>query len=145
MKSLTVSEKLWHYKLAKFGGLSTWGGETDICAYTRHCVFGLLYICLCGIGTLIATELLVETLFSIIFSLIYSMDLFTEIGKAGIIIIVVSTVMGLILYLIGKFAKWSVDRKYRILDLPKKPDGFLKEAYNSYKHKYCLKINIEES
>lgn len=143
MKTLTFNKNSFHYKLAEFGGLDKWNSY-DICSYTRRVVVGMLLMCVLGSIFAFLANIIIQVVLGIGFSFWYRQDLFSDWGKAGMIMIVTSAAGGIILFVPQMLWRAYQNRQARIagLDLPVKPDGFIKTAYKSHKQKYCLRIDF---
>lgn len=135
---LTFDSKSLHYKLALLGGLSEYDDDSNICEYTRHVMFGMVIVLLIGLLIAFMGTILANMLFAIGFSLTYGMLIFSEAAIAGFI---VSTI-GAIWFGIWKLHDAADEYRRNTRHEPKKPDGFVKHAYKSWKEKYCVKIEF---
>jgi hypothetical protein len=139
MKSLRFSRDSWHYKLVNATGYGIGiGEEIDLCGYTWRVIgtillFALLSLIAVGVGVLV-----IHFLLGIGFSLAYGAWLFNDIGFAGFVI----SIFAFSTWAVTKLNEWQNNRRYR--EKPKKPDGFIKNAYKSTKEKYCARVKFDE-
>lgn len=148
MNAIAIKRNSWHYRIAtKMAAYRPeWDYETgadvdDICRYRRHVIGGLFLILLAAVGIAVVGFLLTQFLFGVVFSLLYGAWLFTPAAEAvmlvgGVIVIGVSLFMGL-----NKAGEMYHEYKYN-KKREAKPDGFVKQAYNSWKEKYCVKVTF---
>ncbi len=158
MKQLTFNNQSWHYKLAKMAGYSpkstyideygdeykTGEHDTDICAYTRRVVLGSFMLAFLGMVTGIVGFVFWHVVFGIIFSIIMGTWFFTEIGIAGLTMIVALSFVGLWILGTIKYGEYKDKKRWTAQNstLPVKPDNFVKHAYKSWKGKFCMQINF---
>lgn len=137
MKSLEINTNSWHYKLATLVGYRSWGQGSDICTYTRKVMLGILLILLITAAYTLATFILVDIVLGLIFSAIAGMWLM---GQLGSVVLLSCAMVGTF---IGMFVGmgYSIER-YNEYNRTARPDGFIKEAYKSWKDKYCLKLTF---
>jgi len=128
MKPFIVRRSSWHWYLANFG---TSCHADDICAYTREVLAGAWLVALCStlIGgfTAVLSDLLgylLATLFN--WSLIEPRDL-----TAGTLI-----VLGVVAVFVTVFLL-----RERV-DVNVRAPSFVREAYASWKDKYCVEIEV---
>ena len=136
MQALTFNKNSWHHAIAKFGGFNSWSDQ-DLCTYTRKFTRGLFGAFLIGLVIAFLGFGMSHLIFGIIFSIMAGTWVTTEFG----------TVFGMVLLALALFIGIgaSVD-KYRDSheNKPRKPDGFVKNAYKGWKEKFCIKINIQD-
>ena len=139
MKSLTFNRNSWHYKIAyHIAGYRSWHGS-DICTYTRY-VMGALFVIFIGVALgLCVLYVLFQTLIGIVFSLMTWTWMFTELGFLGLIVLSVLSMIFSVIYI-----KKKIEDKNREVNRIPKPDGFVKNAYKSWKEKYCVRIKFTE-
>jgi len=140
MKSITLNTNTWHYKLA---------GEPDdgisICAYRLHVMWGMFLAAILAAFCFFMLTLVVSTVAAAIVSLIHGVNVFDV--WATIVPIVVGTMA--ILALIEhrkKITHWVSSKLLpNAPPVPEevKPDGFIKEAYKSFKGKYCVPVYFD--
>lgn len=135
---LTFDSKSLHYKLALLGGLSEYDDDSNICEYTRHVMFGMVIALLIGLLIAFMGTILANMVFAVGFSLVYGMLIYSEAASAGFF---VSTI-GTIWFGIWKLSESAKEHRNKTRNEPKKPDGFVKHAYKSWKEKYCVKIEF---
>lgn len=139
MREAQFSRTSWHCKLARFGGLSEYEEDTDICAYIRAAIKGLI-----GIAFLCALFLggggLIVWLLSDFFAwaacvLLYGF-VWPEI-PAGFVLgaTVLGAVAGLA-YLVGKGAKAGAHAA---------ADTFIGDAMDSIKNRMCFRVHIRDT
>lgn len=128
MKEIVINESSLHYKVANFyGKLADRRPHDDLCSYMSDVAKGMV---LCAIITLIFTFvafLFVHFLLGIYFSILTGTFLFTEPGIAfGVLLTAL-----LFLYLFTTAASSMSG------------NGFVSSAYDSIKHKYCMRIKFK--
>jgi hypothetical protein len=158
MNSLTFNKDSWHYKIAtKVVGYrprndDDWyegaSDNNDMCTYTRH-VMGALLLISVGIALgLYAFYALVEVILGIAFSLMYWSWMFSSLGAVGFVFLsIVSAAYG-IKTLVNRINESRLMNrreyfKHRLNGIVK-PDGFIKNAYKSWKEKYCVRIEFKD-
>jgi hypothetical protein len=153
MKKLTYSKNSWHYRLARQIGYSPdWGYDDegnsnkdfgDICSYWRHVVGAVLVIAIIFAIIYVVATLSVHLIMGIVFSLLYGMWLGTLVAEATLFFI--GAGITLLVIFEGIPRVYSSYKEYRY-DHPKqpKPDGFIKEAYRSFKNKTCVQVKFTD-
>ena len=137
MQTLTFNKRSWHYAIAKFGGFSSWEDQ-DLCTYTRKFMRGLFGASIMGILIAIAGFALSHFILGIIFSIIAGAFVMSEIGVIfGTILLIAVLFVGICV----SVEKYKESREFR----PRKPDGFVKNAYKGWKEQFCIKINVVDS
>lgn len=138
MKTLKFNSSSWHYQIAEFGNgmpLKT----TDICQYGRLFVIGILKVVPFMALFALISYFLVDLVIGLGFSVAYWQIMLSPVAQAmgGVIC------LGILVTLIYKAVFAFVDYlRYRNDIVSEKPDGFVKNAYKSWKHKYCVRIEI---
>ena len=132
---LTFNTDSLHYKLALLGGLNKYDGYSNICKYTRQVLLGVLATLFGALIVAFMGTVVFNMIFGIIFSIIYGTIILTEAAIAGFIVLVA----GAIWFSIWTLLNYNENRERS--NKPKKPDGFVKHAYKSWKEQYC--VNIE--
>lgn len=144
MQTLKFNKKSIHYSLARLGGLTPWdNADQNICAYTIYVGLGaLLSLCfvvvvfiLVGIPAIAVTYDILHWIGAVTTSpetnnLIYA-------GNGEVMMYGMFAVWWVIGYLRQHLNKNSTEVK------KVKTDGFIKNAYASFKHKYCIKIEFQ--
>lgn len=142
MKALTFNTNSWHFRLVtKMTNYNPFYDDSDICAYSKAFFVALLWLAV--IGTLIGMVgyLLAHALIGVVFSIIMGAWFFTMIGEiimllAGLLIVAAACVAA------GFYLTEQVGAvKRRMADAE---DNFVKSAYQSWKGKYCVKINFKD-
>lgn len=143
MKEVTFNRNSWHGQLAYFyGSLESWDSETDICTYIRSCISGVIKILLFGaLGTLTILWPIGDFLAWLAAGIAST---FTAPGMGTTVFFAVT--IGIptavcLMWAIEKFQEWAYQRRNRKSEA-KKPDGFLANAYDSIKGKYCFKVKV---
>lgn len=142
MKPFIINKDSWHHHIAStFGGWTNCYGE-DFCSYVRH-VFGgvCLIFLLIVIGSILGTGL-IHLVLGAIFSAIYHAYLFTMAGEMALVILLLgvgATVILWAFHFVGYLVR--LIRKEAEGSTP----GFVKQAYRSYKEKYCMDVSYEDS
>lgn len=147
MISLNFEKSSWHYKVAKFGSLQVFGGETDMCHYVRSFIWGVVkgLVVATIMGGIAALVLACEGAFigSFIAAIMTGYWIFEGFAIGGAMINTVVSVLGVIA---GGWYLWEQYReKHPKQRKPRKPDGFVKNAYNGWKDKYCAKVIINKT
>jgi hypothetical protein len=148
MRELTYSTKSWHYQLADNVGYRPerdWDtGERnfgDLCSYWRHVVGGMLLIAFLMVLFTGVAWVSVNFLFGLVFSAIYGVWLVNTAGEIALFFLTVGAF--LLLLFKGIPMMWMSFQRYRYNHpRPKKEDGFVKEAYKSWKEKTCVKVKF---
>jgi ABC-type multidrug transport system permease subunit len=143
MKSLTFNKNSWHYLIASMVGYAPYeygnGHERNICTYSKYVVGGIIVLLVMGAGIAGFGFLFFQVFFGIVFSLIYGMWLMSATGEAALIL---TGFFGSIA-LLG--LAWLAHKRRLERDrFHIRPDGFVKNAYKSWKEKFCLKIEFTE-
>ena len=139
MKSLQFSADSWHYKMIYKYTPARDRDLVDICSYTRYFLFSLLTIGLILAGVTLASFILTQILVGIGFSLWHGMLIFSEVAKVSMGVI---TVLGGAIGIVA-FMAWVGDKHREYKEAHRgEPDGFVKEAYKSWKEKYCARVEI---
>jgi hypothetical protein len=145
MKTLKFNTGSLHYKLANMG--STYDPPDNICSYTWAVVRGLFWssvIALFGTGFLALTA---ETGVGLYFAyLTGSMEILTELAKAGLIVWIALSIVfliGTVAYLFAQRAE-RIRLKLRAQGLYEKPkaDNFIANGYRSFKEKFCVQLEF---
>ncbi len=147
MMPLNFSKDSWHYKVAKFGTLRTYGDETDMCHYVRSFIWGVTKGLVVGviIGALASLVLACEGAFigSFIAAVMTGVWAFEGFAVGGVIINSIALALAAFITIGYKYEQYrEANPKKR---KPPKPDGFVKNAYRGWKDKYCAKVKIERS
>lgn len=154
MNSLKVTKEVWHFKVARYGGLRQ--NSTDICQYTRRFILGCLALLLIGaLGCLVVTPIVVIASFSFIRLyppiVIAVSQIVCGVYAIGILGIGIFFGIRKIINLCKETARQAkfkaiangtyVPKEEKPPKPPKEP-GMLHEMYKAYKRKYCVKIEI---
>ena len=153
MKPFITNTNSLHFKLAKMGGLHMPRFRehdepitSDLCTCMNKVLWGAFFCMIWLVLGIAAAYLLVETVFSIGFSLFYQMNMFSEIGTIGVLTGSVTLAMGGIIYGRLMFSSYRKERRIRraeaAFNLPAEEPTFIEVAYRSFKHKYCVEIQI---
>lgn len=144
MQTLKFNKKSIHYSLARLGGFTPWEKSShNICAYTGFVSFGvLLSLCfvlvvfiLVGIPAIAVTYDILHWTGTVTTSpetnnLVYA-------GNGEVMMYGMFGVWWVIGYLRHHLNKNSAEVE------KVKTDGFVKNVYASFKHKYCIKIEFK--
>lgn len=140
MKTLTVNRNSWHYKLAKLGGRDVYY-ETDICSYTRRVMFGVVLAILATAAGIGAIYLLVDIVLGLGFSIWYGVWLMNAPGEIALMVVAILSFSAGVIFSIEKVSQaW---RRHKRNQYDREP-GFVGQAYQSWKHKYCTKIEFRD-
>lgn len=135
---LTFNKSSLHYKLALMGGLSKYRDDTDICSYTRKVLLGMIAVFVCAVIVGALSMFLSHMAFAIVFSIMYGTVIITEAAIAGYMMLG-TVLIGLLLY---KLIEYKEEHRYDVK--PRKPDGFMKHAYKSWKEEYCVRVVLKD-
>ncbi len=150
MDTFKVKLSSWHYHIASnYGSLSQWeldNGRLDFCSYSRSVMKGLLLALL--ISSLI-TLLLIPITFVLSWlavSLVTSTWVTPNSDDMGFWIGTVELViMGLLTLLTFGFLAHEKLKENNIRLFPKvSPPGFIVQAYDGFKNKYCIRVEVEQ-
>lgn len=139
MKTLTFSDKSWHYHFAKTAGFDCWSDQT-ICTYMNRVFWGMFIHVLVGTVAAIFAKAAIDLILGIAFSLFFGSFMMSDAGFALMCLIGIISAyafMWNIQVVIGAVYRWVGNTKN-----VKKPDGFVVNAYKSWKEKFCLPITI---
>ena len=125
------------------GEVIVFGDSGDICTYSRHVMGGLLILTI--IAALIACVglVLAHVVLGIWFSVMLGTFFFTELGIAGLAILILTGLFFSAKTYLDRRADRLLSTEYR--NRVVKPDGFVKYAYRSWKEKFCLSINFVDT
>ena len=155
MKALNFNKNSWHYRLVSKlelyeaphqkdiwgdGELYTVGDSGDICTYSKRVIFALFLVSIIIAAIILSLTIAVHTLLGIYFSLLANEWIFTEFGNVGMILSIATISM------IGIYvAVEDLDDYYKRKSNKKsnKPDSFMKNAYRSWKNKFCIPIDFK--
>ena len=140
---MIVKENSWHLKLLKEYNTKWYQeakhGWSDSCEYIRRVLVALVV-------SIILTIVLSAILGSIVGDCIawvcamFSMWQFIPPNEPVIVIFVIATSLVLTRMLIS-FSEWNANRKANICVAEKEP-GFISQAYDHLKNKYCSKVIV---
>ena len=147
MRSLKFNTNSLHYKIANIGGYyrhyDTDDNEvTDICYYTKKVMIGLFIITIMTALIGVVCWLLINFSFGVIFSIWTGSWLMNPAGEAVLIMSSILITSAILYFGIGKLGQWV---RGKIEDSKDKPDGFVHNAYKSWKEKFCAKITFTDS
>lgn len=130
MKFLHISRNSWHYRIAELGGFNAYKNNTyNICEYTQSilktCFFGLIG----GIAGMVGIYLLIHMILGLVISILYGIWIMDLAGFIALDLLIVIGITAAVIYIPEH--------------LPTS-DNFIKHAYNSWKEKYCAKIDFVE-
>lgn len=130
---ITFNRNSWHFRLATtYGPMYRWEHTTDICRYTRSVFFGLLLVLVITAGLGLITWGLVDMGLWLYF--LFNGYLLEPIGPA--IIIFASILVGLVVGTV--FLGFEVIQTVNI-----STPSFVKQAYYSWKDKYCSRVEFK--
>lgn len=133
MKSFTLNTKSWHYWFATtMGDFSRYDITSDICTYTRSIFLGMLLTFLLSVLVFSAVILPVGNLVYCL--LLWKLNLLAE-GTLGL--------LGCVAFMALLFTLASLYRKHGAPIIENKPNGFIKQAYASWKNKFCIKVEFK--
>lgn len=139
MQTKKFSSSSWHCELAVLAGHHV-HHSTNICEYSRRVVLGaliaLVMIVIMGGLSLLAINMTGAMIYGILASLIFWENYMSDLAILGAIIY---TILGswFTVKMIST-GKWKLFPKSK--DSPPKEPGFIKQAYRSYKGKYCYQV-----
>lgn len=139
MQSLKFSVDSWHYRFIKKYTSTHDSDVQDICAYVRAFIKAGLIVLLILAAVTFASFLGTQILVGVAFSLYNWMWIFSPVAEAGMILLTVFS-SGIGILAGTEYYKQKSDEK-RWREGPK-PDGFVKNAYKSWKGKYCARVEI---
>jgi len=158
MDTFKISKTSWHYRLA-----TTYtpirGVAPDLCSYTRQVVIGLIIAFLLTVaGVLLGIMALDPILyFYVMWTIGYPGEMHAP-GICGTIVYGIGGGYCMSYWLGGKIVDLmahsrAMNRNKRLLaignplspteSLPPKQPGFISQAYNSIKNKFCIKVEVE--
>jgi hypothetical protein len=144
VKEFKIIRTSWHYRIANIPGYSEYRETTDICRYTRDFIIGCIYLIGLSAVALAIWYFLISAILGIGFSLYYSTFLMTEAGFAGLASLSFVLIWAAIHCLSMLKDYYLQKRMLRWIDKKDTPPGFLKQAYLSWKEKYCVRVKFLE-
>lgn len=142
MTPIKLNVNSWHYKLADWGGYDPDRKDRDVCAYTRRVIWGAI---LSTVVTIIMTSLAIALLSAVANMIVVPISYFFFAKMYGDIAgAIICWLAFLIVGFIHCVRYWlkSEKRKQSKCQNIDKPDGFMKVAYNSWKGKYCSRLEF---
>ena len=155
MKALTFKTTSWHYllatKLAHYCPRTESGeygnDNPDICTYARHVIGGLMLLILIGICIAGLGYAVFDIALAIVFSLYYHVwlgDAMTTVSTMIVLICIVVVAFHRMCNLISEYRrnKLHYDTNGKYIRNPVIADGFIIQAYKSWKGKFCVPIKF---
>jgi hypothetical protein len=137
MKSLNFNTDSWHFKLAELAGMNKYR-DSNICEYTRNVLGGALLMALTGVIIAIGGFILAHMIFAVGFSIAYGFVIFTDLAFIGWTTLIFGAIFCLIVIISDMVEK----RRYKRLNDTQAPQGFIAHAYDSWKNKFCAKVEF---
>ncbi len=134
MNSLEIRNSAWHYYIAKkIGGLEVYDGTTDICSYTKAFLLGCIPLL---IFSIVALAVIGGILYPFIIMIgIYLFHMHWKLGINSFVPLISILIVG---------SLWTINYlKNSIRKRNENKPSLLRQAYHSWKHKYCVKIKIK--
>lgn len=146
MNTFKVKPKSWHYHVvSSYARVSQWeleSGKYDFCKYLRKVVSGLFLALLFGLLITVLLAPLTITFSWVAASLVTFTWVKPDINDMGfwfgVTEIVIICLIGLLA--LGFFTNEYLKEKDITLFRKVSPPGFISQAYDSFKNKYCLKV-----
>lgn len=136
MKLFTINTKSWHYWFATvMGDFSRYDITSDICTYTRSIFLGMLLTFLLSFLVFIGFILPVGNLIYCLF--IWKIN---SLAIGAIAFLVTIMLMALLFKLSSIYYKY---KSHHSVIEENKPDNFIKQAYASWKNKFCIKVEFK--
>lgn len=135
MKTVVFKEESWHGWLADLGG--NYRKQTDICAYTRAVMWGVLKLIGAAIVVAVSAAALGDWLAWMTAGLLYG---FTMVGFLGGVVcfLVLVALCAAALILLGAGSVFAAERLGKRVT-----DSFPAEAYRSFKDKVCFRVELK--
>lgn len=134
MEPLKFSENSWHFRLARFGDSWCRRDISNICAYTRAVITGAF--CMLFVIAVVAfiTVMAADTLAWV------AALVFTGLVSPGPLAFVSLTILAVVI------AMAVVMVGIKLISISSGPvsDSFLGASYQSFKHRFCVPVEIEE-
>ena len=148
MKELVFDRTSWHFWIANFGHKRVrpekWDDniQTDICTYTRAVFWGLINFTLVALLFSTLGGLVLFSIGNLIGYFLFDYGLY-EITKAVMATIaIVAGAIGALVGFCAIVAAYKTSIGYVSDKMADAKPGFVKNAYRSWKDKYCVKITI---
>lgn len=157
MKALNFNKNSWHFKLVTklqlyeapyerdvWGDgsyIRTCGDSADICTYSKTVVLALFLVSFMITIFFLVSMIMIHALFGIYFSILLERWLFSELGNIGVGLVSLGTGIFMFTMLIEKIKNFQENNRYKVKS--SKSDSFVKNAYKSWKNKFCVPINFE--
>ena len=139
-QKMKVKQNSWHFKLAKFAGMYSFSGmKTDFCSYFWSVIFGVGKILLWTLAIFVSCVLFVGSYYELYMWYFHGVKM----SEGAITVVILTTsVAGAVLtvFLLMKYLHYRDEHKK---EYERKEPGFLLQSYRKFKHKTCIKIEIE--
>lgn len=137
-----LKKNSWHYWLAKIGGQSGWDKSTNLCAYIRRIVYGIIKL---SFWTIVLTMVTIAYFVGgwDFFTCMFDASC-TEVPPTAALFVALSGiavflfVLGLVLIGADKVREYRISHQ----SVTKEP-SFLTLVYRKFKDKTCVKINFK--
>lgn len=143
MNTLKFSQNSWHYRFIKRYTTREDYQLSDICAYTRGFLVAAFYALLAFAGITLLAFAGTQVLVGIAFSLWNGLWIFSPVAE-----IAMAALAGVSLLFGSLFAYcWAenyLDERRKERMIRGEPDGFVTNAYKSWKDKWCARVEIIE-
>lgn len=144
MKTLKFNTDSWHYKfIFRFTDYDAyWNPDIDLCSYVRL-FFKAMFVAACVlVGVTLASAIGVDIVLGIVFSLIHGMIIFSPLASIALCVIGIIT-CAILLMVTWEFVGRTISERRDARIERNEPDGFVGNAYKSWKDKYCAKIEFD--
>lgn len=146
MSALTFNKRSWHFwlatKVASYSPATSdeeYGGDSaDVCTYSRAVAIGLLVLSIVVLSGTFFAYVIIHTILGIYFSVMLEQWFFSEWGDAGVILLG----CGLVTYGVYTIVKVWVKFNERPATRSATHDGFIRNAYKSWKEKFCVPVKF---
>jgi hypothetical protein len=151
MKEISIKRNSWHYVLASRVAEYTprWDynldcATDDICRYRKHVLAAMFILTLFAAVIALIGTIFFHVVFGIVFSLIYGAWLFTVLGEATLLVLSITGAVTGGFHLVNKaIVAYRHHKAGRVVR--EKPIGFVKQAYKSWRDKYCVPVKFVDA
>lgn len=137
---MKIQQNSWHFKLAKFSGLYMYKGmKTNFCSYFWSVVLGVCKLIAYAVGIVVALFLLIGSYYELFMWYFHGKNM----SDGAIMVVIISAGCAISLavaWALVKYLDYRYEHKSEVIE---KEPGFMSLAYQKFKHKTCVKVEIE--
>ena len=134
MNTIKLNRNSWHYKLVNLLTSYLDTDHPDICGYRSALLMSFVWILLILICATLTMDVVCDTLIGLSFSLFYGQWMLSVMAQV--------TIMMAMAIIAGAFSVYMLRWLSTKRTSPKADPGFVRQAFRSWKDKYCSRIEI---